>query len=163
VAQGTLERKRTERLDRTLAANRRTVDMPEINVRAFADAFGDLSPLVGPVALGTPLNVSGDFGFAAQLLVVRGSDAGVSSFVVQLRNVGTMPFDGSLAPDVWLESRERDPVGPSRMRPDVASMLGPGAEVDRVLDFLPLGVPTNLYITLHLGRYYPTAEWTVTD
>jgi hypothetical protein len=24
-------------------------------------------------------------------------------------------------------------------------------------------VPTNLYITLHLGRYYPTAEWTVTD
>jgi hypothetical protein len=115
------------------------------------------APVVGPVALGRSLTLTGDPGFRAELQAVRGA----GSFTVHVRNLGTEPFDGALRSGVWVATDAETLIGPSAVRPTTTSALTPGSSAERVLTFPApdQGRAAQLRITLHLGAQFPTAVW----
>ncbi|MEV6850257.1 hypothetical protein [Actinoplanes sp. NPDC051411] len=157
------ERRRTEATDRATAVLGAPRRVPEILSLVTVHVDRPDTRTFGPVAMGQVLTVTGDPGFAAQLLAVRAKDA--LSYAVQVRNVGTEPFDGSLTSGVWLYAFEYPPVPPAEGRllgsDGVAdSRITPGREVSQVVSFVQPGPLDELRITLRLGNYDSTAVWT---
>jgi hypothetical protein len=157
---------RQARADRGVAP---TFHEPQIDQRALQDYVREFIPFVGPVPLGDALTVFGDSGYIAQLRLTSDGDADGLSYKLHLRNAGTKPFDASLKIGVWLDTDVHAGVAPRVVRAGslvsrifTRPTIDPGAEADRVLIFpKPTGRPTELRVSLRLGRYSPVAQWTL--
>jgi hypothetical protein len=88
-------------------------------------------------------------GFVAQLQAVKGSDG---TYTVDVRNLGTQPFDGTLTTGVWLATDRNMLIAPTAVNARVLTFPESQAEPGR---------PTELRITLDLGGVYPTGKWTL--
>lgn len=151
--------------------DRSNVQPAEIDQQALEDEIGRLMPVVGPVPLGGILTVTGDPGLVAVLQAGLGNAAGVASYTVRIKNVGTKSFDGSFSTGgAWLDTEDGGTLYPPVVRTLTTgsaspSTIGPATEADLVLVFnVPTQVrPTRLRLSLRLGQIYPTAEWNLTS
>jgi hypothetical protein len=110
-----------------------------------------------PVPLGASVELNGEPGYQARLQAVRRSGTSTLSYTIHVQNLGTYGFDGTLKTGVWLATGDGKLIGPTTVT------AGTDAKTDRDIVFpVPAeGRPTQLRITLHLGSYFPTAEWTL--
>ena len=87
--------------------DRSNVQPAEIDQQALEDEIGRLMPVVGPVPLGGILTVTGDPGLVAVLQAGLGNAAGVASYTVRIKSVGTKSFDGSFSTGgAWLDTED---------------------------------------------------------
>ena len=143
--------------------------LPELNHTAIDEYIRTHNPWLTPVPPGGAVTMTGDPGYSAQLQADRVESAGVSTYTLRIQNTGTHPFDGSFSEGcAWLEMDD----GKRYYPPDVSNLNGwfvpstvdPGTESKLVLTFdLPAQArPATLILCLRLGKYHPTAQWTLT-
>jgi hypothetical protein len=122
-------------------------------------------PFIDPVPLGSPVAVNGDPGVGALLRADPGP--GPAAYIVQIRNIGAVPVDGSFSTGgAWLETDEGERFYPPKVRLLSSGTVPPaaiasGAEVLLELTFtMPAQArPARLLLSLQLGLYSPYALW----